>query len=415
MSLLRLGLLVAFVLGLGLSITLSQTAHTLLSLLLLWRLRDPEVRRKARWPLSQPVLAFSVVSLLSALSSEHVQASLMASKGLLLAAALYVTFDSLTESRAAERFLLGLVVVATVAAAIGLVQVGLCPGPERDYGPPAWLYHRCFRARGLFSIYMTLAGVLTLVLLSTFPKLIEGRASRGWLTPLWLVMAGGLLATHTRGAWVGFASGMLALLPSSRRMRWVLIGGLLLLVVGAVVGPHHLRQRLFTIADPEDPTVRERIYMWRSSVAIWREYPWLGAGPGGIRREYQAYALPEASKRKIPHVHNTPLQILVERGVLGLVAWLWIWAEFYTRAVRLFCRLPLEAARERMLVAGSLAAITGFLVAGLFEYNFGDSEVVMVAWSIVALAFIVERERNTRVGSGESTRPQGLDRRAADC
>jgi len=36
-------------------------------------------------------------------------------------------------------------------------------------------------------------------------------------------------------------------------------------------------------------------------------------------------------------------------------------------------------------VTGSLAAVTGFLVAGLSEYNFGDSEVVMLAWAVVAL------------------------------
>jgi hypothetical protein len=45
-------------------------------------------------------------------------------------------------------------------------------------------------------------------------------------------------------------------------------------------------------------------------------------------------------------------------------------------------------------VAGSLAAITGFLVAGLSEYNFGDSEVVMVAWSVVALPFVAAKDPN---------------------
>ena len=44
------------------------------------------------------------------------------------------------------------------------------------------------------------------------------------------------------------------------------------------------------------------------------------------------------------------------------------------------------------LVAGSLAAITGFLIAGLSEYNFGDSEVVMVAWALMALPWAAEAE-----------------------
>jgi hypothetical protein len=41
-------------------------------------------------------------------------------------------------------------------------------------------------------------------------------------------------------------------------------------------------------------------------------------------------------------------------------------------------------------VVGSLAAIASFLVAGLSEYNFGDSEVVMVAWALMALPWAVE-------------------------
>jgi hypothetical protein len=33
----------------------------------------------------------------------------------------------------------------------------------------------------------------------------------------------------------------------------------------------------------------------------------------------------------------------------------------------------------------------GFLVAGLFEYTFGDSEVVMVVYALMALPFVVAR------------------------
>jgi O-antigen ligase len=89
-------------------------------------------------------------------------------------------------------------------------------------------------------------------------------------------------------------------------------------------------------------------------------------------------------------VHSAPLQILVERGLLGLAAWLAIWVTFLTRCLGLLRRLPSEATAERMLVVGSLAAIASFLVAGLSEYNFGDSEVVMVAWALMALPWAAD-------------------------
>ena len=36
--------------------------------------------------------------------------------------------------------------------------------------------------------------------------------------------------------------------------------------------------------------------------------------------------------------------------------------------------------------------MAGFLVAGLFEHNFGDGEVVLLVYALMALPFVVERE-----------------------
>ena len=384
-----------FVLGLGLSITLSESALTLLTLLWLWTLRDPAARLAARVPLWQPVMAFSAVTLVSALASGHAASALVASKELLLVAALYVTADALAGPADGHRFLSALLVVVTVAAVAGLLQTALCPGPGPDYGWPSWLYHRCYRARGFFSIYMTLAGVLSLVLLACLPRLLPGAAMARWTIAPWLVSLLGLLATYTRGAWMGFGAAVLSLLPLTRKGRWLLLVGLVLLAIGALAGPKHLRERFLTMGNPEDPTVKERVYMWRSGLTIWREHPVLGVGPGELKRVYERYALPEAVKKRTGHVHNTPLQMLVERGVLGLAAWLWIWVAFFARAIGLLRRLPGDAASERTLVIGSITAIVGFLVAGLSEFNFGDSEVVMVAWAVMALPWVVEsRERD---------------------
>jgi O-antigen ligase len=351
----RRALLAAFVLGLGFSITLAQTALALLTLLWLAKLCDRTARDAVRWPLWRPVLAFGAVSVVSALFAPHPGEGLVACKKLLLVAALYVSVEELDSAERAERLLSALALAVAGAAAVGLLQVSLCPGPEADYGLPAWLYHRCARTRGFFSA--------------------------------------GLAATYTRGAWIGFAAGVLALWLPIRKRRWLLVVGLVTLGLAVLAGPQHLRERVITIADPDDVTVKERIYMWRSGIAMWREHPGLGVGPGGVKREYRHYAQAEALKQRTGHLHNSALQILVELGVAGLLAWLWLWAAFFTEAVRLLRRLPAAATRERTLVAGSIAAITGFLVAGTAEYTFGDSEVVMLAWVIVALPYVVARGR----------------------
>jgi O-antigen ligase len=388
---LRRGLLAAFVVGLGFSITLAETALLLLTLLWLWRLRDPEVRRGQAWPLWQPVLAFAGVTLLSALVSGHPGQSLAACKTLLLTAALYVTDDALLDAREADRFLSWLALAAGGAALAGLVQYGACPPEEPAAGLARWFFHRCDRARAFFSIYMTLAGVLNIVLLATLPRVLPG-GFRAWSAHVWLLTAAGLVMTYTRGAWIGLGAGVAALLPMSRRGRLALLAGLALLPLVFLLGPHDLSHRFRSMFDPDEAGIKERVYMWRSGAAMWRERPVLGWGPGGVKREYSRFALSEAFKKRTGHVHNTPLQILVERGLLGLGAWLAVWIAFYWRAVCLLRRLDGTRARERALVAGSTAAITGFLVAGLSEYNFGDSEVVMAAWAVMALPWAAVRE-----------------------
>jgi len=389
---LRRGLLAAFVVGLGLSITLAEGALVCLTLLWLWRLGDARVRGGRSWPLWRPVLAFTGVTLLSVLVSGHVTESLAASKTLLLMAALYVTVDALEDAVDGDRFLSWLALSAAAAALAGLVQVTACPVPEPAGGLARWFFHRCDRARAFFSIYMTLAGVLNIALLATLPRVLPGNV-RAWSGPVWLLTALGLAMTYTRGAWIGLGAGAAALLPMTRRGRLALLAGLVLLPLLFLAGPRDLSHRFRSMFDPDEAGIKERVYMWRSGAAMWRERPLLGWGPGGVKREYSRYALPEAFKKRTGHVHNTPLQLLVERGVLGLAAWLAIWIAFYRRAIGTLRALDQSRTRARALVAGSIAAVTGFLVAGLSEYNFGDSEVVMVVWAVAALPWAGERTK----------------------
>ncbi len=389
MERLRESLLVLFAVGLGASITLSQASLTALTVLWLWSLRDPARRAAVRLPLLAPLLAFAAATLVSALASGAPLTSLMASKGLLLALTLWVTADLVRGPGEALRWLGFLAVAVSLAAAAGVLQVTACPGELEGRTLAAWFFHRCDRARGFFSIYMTLAGVLILVLLATAPRLFEPGARRWRRAASWAVMVLGLGATYTRGAWLGFAAGVVFHLPLLRRGRVVLAGILLVLLGIGLAGPYELQKRVLQMADPEEAGVKERVYMWRSAAAMWAGQPWLGVGPGGVKRLYSQFALPDAFKKRTGHVHNTPLQILVERGLIGFAAWLWIWVAFYARAGAILRRLPAGREAERDLVVGCLAAVTGFLVAGLAEYNFGDSEVVMVLWAVMALAFAV--------------------------
>jgi O-antigen ligase len=384
---LRTVLLGALGLGLGLSITLAQIALAILTARLAWRVVTG--RAAMRWPLAPAFGGWIAASLLSAVFSARPLESLVDLKGVLLIVMFYVVLDALPDSAEAERWWARLVALIGIVGFVGVLQVAFCPGLEPLEPVLGRMARRCHRAHAFFSIYMTLAGVLSLVLLVALPSLVV--TPTRWRVAAWLSGLAGLIATFVRGAWVGFLAGAATLLVLLPRRRLVVLGAVLVLALAVLLVPA-TRRRAESIVDPADATAHERWAMWASAVAMAGDHPLIGVGPGQVKHVYLDYAAPEFRQRPRGHVHSSPLQILAERGILGLVAWLVLFGTFFTRAAGVLRGLPAGATRERALVAGSMAAIIGFLIGGLTEYNFGDSEVVMVAYAVMALPFVVERD-----------------------
>jgi hypothetical protein len=85
------------------------------------------------------------------------------------------------------------------------------------------------------------------------------------------------------------------------------------------------------------------------------------------------------------------VQIAAERGLPCLVAWIWLMAVFLLASIRAFRRTCGNPA-GRALAAGALGVLVSGLVAGLFEYNFGDSEYLMLFLFVMTIPFLLERK-----------------------
>jgi hypothetical protein len=81
------------------------------------------------------------------------------------------------------------------------------------------------------------------------------------------------------------------------------------------------------------------------------------------------------------------MQIAAERGLPALALWLW-----FIGATVAGLRPLLRRGRMRVLSATALGAIAAMLTAGLFEYNFGDSEFLMLFLILITLPFAAERD-----------------------
>ena len=112
----------------------------------------------------------------------------------------------------------------------------------------------------------------------------------------------------------------------------------------------------------------------------------------GRGRHAHACTTLEAPESIKPHTvisTTTSCRSPASGGLLGLAGWLSIWAAFLRRAGRIYSRIPPERTDDRALVTGSLAAVVGFLVAGLFEYSFGEPYAITLLWITMAVPFAV--------------------------
>jgi putative inorganic carbon (hco3(-)) transporter len=395
---LRDRLLAAFFVALAFSISVSQALLIALLLVLPWthaRRLWAAAAPLRHHPLTNPFAAFAGLTLLSALLSGDPGGSLWMARDLTRIATFYLVLAYTRDADHAWRLWTGFLVVLTLMAAYGLGQVYLCGGGP-GLVPESWLAEVCphrSRVSGPFSIYMTFGGVLLLGSLFLAAALANVPWRRiWWMVPAGAVTVGALAFTYSRNAWLGLAAGTAGLVVTARRGARVAV---LLAVAVAVVGALSaggVMQRARSILNPEDATIRDRVAMWQSGLAMIRQNPIFGVGPGQVRVWYPHYRRPEAVRLSTGHLHNSPIQVAAERGLPALGVWIWLWVTFFGAAWRVLRRVGRDRPRERALVSASLWGIVGFLVAGLFEHNFGDGEVVMLVYALMAIPWIVARD-----------------------
>jgi O-antigen ligase len=141
-----------------------------------------------------------------------------------------------------------------------------------------------------------------------------------------------------------------------------------------------------------DPASRDRLAMLQMGANIVADHPLTGVGPDMIKVVYDEYRVPAAVNLNNPHLHNVPMQIAAERGVPALVLWL----VFIGLAARDAWRQTLRGPAPAVAAAG-LAAIVSMFVAGLFEYNFGDSEFLMLFLGLITLPYAARLPGRTPV------------------
>jgi O-antigen ligase len=92
------------------------------------------------------------------------------------------------------------------------------------------------------------------------------------------------------------------------------------------------------------------------------------------------------------HLHNNFVQIAAEMGLITLSFWMALWIRLLRDFVS-FARRPASDGFSAFSAIGSSAVLAAFLTAGLLEYNFGDSEILILLLFFMTVPYVMHDGR----------------------
>jgi putative inorganic carbon (hco3(-)) transporter len=283
-------------------------------------------------------------------------------------------------------------VTATASGVWGLIQ--FVTKYEHDKLAPEGFYVAYLRRRitGFESHWMTFGAlqlsVFSLLLAQLF---FSNRKMPAWAYGSLAVLSATILLGWTRSIW-------LAGIPSTLYLVWfwrpkMTLAIPVIAVLAFLFAPQATRDRMMSLIEPraDIDSNRHRIVTFRTGIEMIKTHPWFGLGPEQIRRSFDFY-VPADIQRPLPvgyygHLHNIYIQYAAERGIPALLFIMWLIAMTIWDCFQGILRAGRARSQQLFILHGTIVVVIGILIGGLFEYNLGDSEVLMMFLSVVALGY----------------------------
>lgn len=321
----------------------------------------------------------------------------------LILVAAYSAFRNVVQ---VHRVFRALFAAALAAAVLATIEFGLYYHSLHSHRDFYSAYAKT-RITGFMSHWQTFSGEQMLVLAVLLAFLLAWKRRPWWTWAAAGFITLSLLLAFTRGVWLGCLAAAVYLLWHFKR-RWVPVVPAML-VLFYLVSPPLVQLRIRSLLSTQsESSNRARVLMTRTGLNMIRENPLFGVGPEGVKYNFDVYRprpfgpTPEAY---YGHLHSNYLQIAAERGLPCLAFFLWMLLAAIRDQWRLAARLAPE---YRYIPHGIAAAVIAVLVAGAFEYNFGDSEVAMLLLFYLSHGYTAQRPLEQASPPGQAPQPTEL-------
>lgn len=362
--------------------------YALVAMLAFLWLRPSIQLNRANW-LVYLGYGYAAVVTLSALYSPYLSLAVVRAAQLVVLLALCRSIARHGGRAALHRIAHGYAVLVAGSVVFGL----LVPFPRLPSQPDrfTWLYLHPVAAGQFLAIAVVLLSAY--LLSSALPR--PGPRWPTWVYLLLLVVcAGGLLATQTRGAVLGAAAGVLLVVwnrwQGSRRIEVAVLVSAVLIVVGLTFS--ETIEEFFARGESASQlaTLNSRTELWSQALALVPQHPLYGFGLTASRGLF-------LDTIGLGGGHNAVINLLVDSGLLGLLAWLALLGGIAFAAVRIG-RGARQLWTDRMIILSLLGSLT---VSSIFTESLATQANVACTWLFLLWAWA--DTARIEAGSGRST------------
>jgi O-antigen ligase len=195
-----------------------------------------------------------------------------------------------------------------------------------------------------------------------------------------VVLLAALALTYSRGCYLALVLAFIIFLCFVSR-RLLAVGCVAALFVPFLL-PDTVINRFLSIGNLADTSTDYRIKIWQGTIKMLQDFWYVGIGHGtdAFNSVYPFYSL---NSIVAPHSHNLYLQLTVEMGIAGLILFLAAMFSFYN-----FSIVTIKGQsdiKSKIFIAAGIAAISGFLFQGIFDYVFYNYRVFLVFFMMLGM------------------------------
>ncbi|TFZ40378.1 hypothetical protein E4100_04730 [Soehngenia longivitae] len=190
-----------------------------------------------------------------------------------------------------------------------------------------------------------------------------------------------LFKTGSRSAWVAFAVCIFifVFLWNKKYIPVLIILGLLAIPFL----PSSIYNRLMTIFNPNDTSLKYRQMIMGPALVMLRDYWITGVGLGSktvalIYQRYKSFGL-----TTVAHTHNLFIQLWLEAGILSILSFIMF---MFRLAKNSYVKVSkFSNSKQSLIISAALASTLGILVMGLADYVWFYNRIFLMFWINISI------------------------------